>query len=169
MHKSWTTGNDPFANERNLLRRDYFRRHRFCPRLLPATKWPRSPGKFQFGRLAQKYIVQQIADFRNGRRKNLDPPLKLVAATAALAAKASDAELRSAAEYFSGLKPVPWIRVVETKTVPRTHVADGCWCPQTPAAQPIGQRIIETPTNLEQTELRNARSVDSGSRIWFSG
>ncbi len=65
----------------------------------------------------------------------------------------------TAAAYFSSLKPKPWIRVVETATVPNTHVAGWMLVANQPTAkEPIGQRIIEMPENLELTELRDDTS-----------
>jgi cytochrome c553 len=76
-----------------------------------------------------------------------------------IAAAATDAEVQAAAGYFSSLKLKPWIRVVETQTVPKTRVS-GSMFVQTEAGgtEPIGQRIVETPENLERTELRDAAS-----------
>ncbi len=72
---------------------------------------------------------------------------------------ANDAEVKAAAEYFSGLKAKPWIKVVEATTVPMTHVAGGMLVPLGDGStEPIGQRVIEVPENLERTELRDAAS-----------
>jgi len=109
--------------------------------------------------LPAEYIVEQMAEFKRGRRKSSEPKLKPVAFMIAYETKANDEEMEAAAAYFSGLKAKRWIRVVETKTVPKTHVA-GWMLVASDAAEmePIGQRIIETPENLEQTELRNDAS-----------
>jgi len=105
------------------------------------------------------YIVQQIADFKSGLRKSSDPAFLPAAAMITHETKANEKEIQAAARYFSGLKPKPWIRVVETKTVPRTHVAGWMLVPSDPGGtEPIGRRIIETPVNLEQTEMRNDAS-----------
>lgn len=102
------------------------------------------------------YIVQQMADFKSGLRKSSEPKQKPVAAMIAFETKANEKEMQAAAEYFSGLEPIPWIRVVETKTVPKTHVSGWMLVPSdTGGMESIRQRIIETPENLEQTELRN--------------
>ncbi len=109
--------------------------------------------------LAAGYIVQQMADFKSGLRKSSEPKHGPTTAMIGLAAKANDDEIRAAAKYFSALKPRPWIRVVETDAVPKTHIAG--WmlvADHDGATEPIGQRIIETPENLERTELRDDRS-----------
>ncbi len=109
--------------------------------------------------LPAAYIIQQLADFKSGARKSSDPDLKPVANMAANETKATDAEIQIAAEYFAALKPKPWIRVVEAKFVPKTHVAGWMLVVSTPhEMEPIGDRIIETPENLERTELRDDSS-----------
>lgn len=105
------------------------------------------------------YIVQQVADFKSGLRHSSEPKHAPTSTMIAFETKASAKELRDAAEYFSALKPKPWIRVVETDTVPKTHVAGWMLVAlETGETEPIGQRIIETPENLERTELRDDRS-----------
>jgi cytochrome c553 len=75
----------------------------------------------------------------------------------------TDAELKAAAEYFGSMKWTPWIKVVETDSVPKTRIAGGMFIPLDGAEagkEAIGQRIIEVPENAEQTEaLRNPRSA----------
>ncbi len=105
------------------------------------------------------YIVQQMADYRNGLRKSSEPAMGPPAAMLALGLAATDAEAQSAAAYFASIQFRPWIRVVETNTVPVTRAQGGMLIVvQPPATEPIGQRIIETPENLERTELRDSKS-----------
>ncbi len=105
------------------------------------------------------YIVRQMADFRSGLRKCSEPRQGPVTMMISAETKANEQEIHAAAEYFSGLKPIPWIRVVETKTVPRTHIAGWMLVPTAAGGrEPIGRRIIETAANLEQVELRNDAS-----------
>ena len=71
----------------------------------------------------------------------------------------TDAEVQAAAAYFSALKPRSNIRVVETATVPKTFVAGWFLAAlKTGEKEPIGQRIIEVPEDLEQFEHRDPRS-----------
>jgi hypothetical protein len=37
--------------------------------------------------------------------------------------KTNEQEMRAAAQYFASVNPKPWIRVVDTATVAKTHVA----------------------------------------------
>jgi cytochrome c553 len=109
--------------------------------------------------LPAEYIVQQVADFRSGARKSSEPASLPVNLMIAVAKAVTDADLRAAAQYFSTLRPKPWIGVIETNTVPKTHVAG--WmlvASEAGATEPIGQRIIEMPQDLERTELRDAAS-----------
>lgn len=105
------------------------------------------------------YIEQQVRDIRSGARRSSEPKMGPPNNMIMVAEEASDDEVKSAAAYFSSLNLKPWIKVVETDTVPKTKVsgsmlvlADGG------GTEPIGNRIIETPVNREQTELRDDAS-----------
>jgi len=109
--------------------------------------------------LPATYIAQQVADFKSGARKTSEPGSLPIALMIGVAKGATEDEVKIAAEYFAGLKPKPWIRVVETDTVPKTKVAG--WmlvAAGAGATEPIGQRIIEMPEDLERTELRDSAS-----------
>jgi cytochrome c553 len=109
--------------------------------------------------LPAEYITQQMAAFQSGARKSSEPKSLPVNAMIAVAAHATPSDATTAAAYFAALKPKPWIRVVETATVPTTHVAGWMLVANQPASkEPIGQRIIEMPENLELTELRDDTS-----------
>jgi cytochrome c553 len=109
--------------------------------------------------LSAGYIVMQLAEFKSGARKSAEPLHKPSTAMRTIETKATDQEIRAAAQYFSSLGRKPWIRVVETETVPTTHVAGWMLVASTPTAtEPIGQRIIEMPEDLERTELRDDTS-----------
>ena len=107
------------------------------------------------------YFMQQLEDFRHDLRKSAEPR-KANSARMALIAKAlTPEEMRQAAEYFGAIKWTPWVRVVETNTVPKMKSNNGIWVPiegEGAGKEPIGVRIMETPENAEQTEvLRNPR------------
>jgi cytochrome c553 len=109
--------------------------------------------------LPADYIAQQVADFKSGARKSSEPASLPVNLMIAVAKSASEAEVKIAAEYFSGLKRVPWIRVVEADTVPKTRVAG--WmliAAEGGGTEAIGERVIEMPEDLERTELRDSAS-----------
>ncbi len=109
--------------------------------------------------LPAAYIAQQVADFKSGVRKSSEPASLPINFMVAVARLVSEEDTKIAAEYFASLKPAPWIRVVETGTVPKTKV--GGWmliADDSGGMEPIGQRIIEMPENLERTELRDSAS-----------
>jgi len=109
--------------------------------------------------LSAGYIAAQLRDFRSGVRKCSEPTFKPAENMITHEALATDEEIRVAALYFEHLERKPWIRVVETNTVPTTHVAGWMLVPNNPpATEAIGRRIIETPEDLERTELRDDAS-----------
>jgi cytochrome c553 len=109
--------------------------------------------------LPAAYIVQQMADFKNGMRKSSESRLGPQNLMVNIGKAATDAEVQAAAEYFSKLKLKPWIRVVETAMVPKTRIAGGMYSAiEDGGTEPIGNRVIEVPENLERTELRDDAS-----------
>lgn len=111
--------------------------------------------------LPQGYILQQLADFKNGARRTADPAKANTATMAGNAAGITDEEALAAAKYFSSLKMTSWIKVVETDTVPKVRNAGGFYVPVEGSSgmEPIGHRILEMPLDPEATETyRNPHS-----------
>jgi len=115
--------------------------------------------------LPSSYILQQLEDFRIGARTSWDKRKRNTNQMIDIAKGLTAEEARAAAEYFALMKWTPWIEVVETDTVPKTHFIGGggglCLPLEGDQAgmEPLGLRIVETPQNVEQTEpLRNPRS-----------
>jgi cytochrome c553 len=106
------------------------------------------------------YFIRQIQDFRSGLRHTADPRKPNTNTMIDLAKAMTDEEMKAAADYFAAIKWTPWIKVVETKTVPRTRIVGNLFLPlKPPAVEPIAGRIIETPEDEEQAEtLRNPHS-----------
>lgn len=110
--------------------------------------------------LPAAYIVQQVEDFRSGARRSAEAASLPINLMTAVAKAATAEEVQAAAAYFAALKPRKWIHVTETDTVPRTRV--GGWmliAAEGGGTEPIGNRIIEMPLDLERTELRDAKSA----------
>jgi cytochrome c553 len=99
------------------------------------------------------YFVRQMIDYKSGARKGSG-------SMTAIAQAISEDDVHAAAEYFASLKPRPWIRVVETDTVPKTYVGQGNKRLRLPggATEPIGNRIIEIPEDEEVVLNRDPRS-----------
>jgi cytochrome c553 len=109
--------------------------------------------------LPAAYIVQQMADFKSGARMFAGPQRNPVLLMIAAAKAATDTEVQSAATYFSALKRKPIIRVVETDTAPKTYLAGSFYAiSEAGGSEPLGQRIVEVPVNVQQFELRDSRS-----------
>src|SRR5213593_2802774 len=110
--------------------------------------------------LPVSYFIQQMNDFRNGLRKSAEPRKANTNAMITIAKALTPEEIKESAEYFGAMKWTPWIRVVETATVPKVQSRGGIWIPvEGNQSEPIGVRIIETPENPEHTEiLRDPRS-----------
>lgn len=110
--------------------------------------------------LPTSYFIQTMNDFRNGNRSSADKRKANTNAMIAIAKGMTEEDIRNAAEYFGSMKWTPWIKVVETATVPKTRIAGGMFLSLEGAdKEPIGQRIIETPVDAEATEtLRNPHS-----------
>lgn len=109
--------------------------------------------------LPAAYIMQQIEDYKSGARKFAGPQRSPVMLMTAIAKASNPEEIKTAAEYFSSLKPKANIKVVEADTIPVTQVArvfymlvkDG-------GTEPIGERIVEVPADAAQFEHRDTRS-----------
>jgi cytochrome c553 len=112
--------------------------------------------------LTYEYFVQTLKDFKNGARKTSDPRKANTGLMEHFAKSMTDAEIEAAAKYFTSIPAQPWIKVVETDSVPKTRPQGGMYLVVEGAEagkEPIGNRIIETPISAHDTEfLRNPRS-----------
>jgi cytochrome c553 len=116
------------------------------------------PENSRLAGLPAAYIVQQMSDFKSGARKTSvrgrNPELMVNTARAI-----ANEEIEAAAPYFSALTPRSAIKIVEAVNAPKTRVVD--WhlaVTLTAGTEPLGERIIEVPENLEQFERRDGRS-----------
>jgi cytochrome c553 len=104
--------------------------------------------------LPAEYIVRQMKYFKSGARRDNER-------MSPIAKNVSDEDVRQAADYFAAIKPIPWVKVIETATPPKTYVSsdarhrvlypDG-------GTEPIGHRIIETPVDPMRTAIRDPHS-----------
>ena len=144
---------------------------------------PNGQGKPENAGLAgqpYEYLVQQMTDWRNGRRRPGEPRMGPPAFMERIGLAATDEEARVAAGYFSSMDFKPWVRVVETDAVPETRFAG--WIHEVVedgGVEPIGTRVVETPVDLKLTKLRDDASgfiayvpsgaVGRGRRIVLTG
>jgi cytochrome c553 len=123
------------------------------------TEGTGGPENASLAGLPAAYIVQQMADYKSGARKFAGPQRSPVMLMTAIAKTAGDDEARAAAAYFSSLKPKPTIKVVETDTVPATQIARVFYTlSKNGGSEPIGERIVEVPDDVEQFEHRDTRA-----------
>jgi cytochrome c553 len=109
--------------------------------------------------LPEAYIIQQMADYKAGKRRSSEPRMGPPSLMLALAKAVTEEEVKIAAAYFASLKWTPWIKVIEADSVPKSRIAGGMFVPlEGKETEPIGQRIIEMPEHLERTELRDSKS-----------
>jgi cytochrome c553 len=129
--------------------------------------YPNGHGKPENGPVAGlpvEYFLRTMADFKNGHRKSADLNKANQFEMAAIARNLTDAETKAAAEYFGAITFRPWVKVVESNTVPKfTAGGNGLFlqAPGTDATgtEPLGQRLIEMPQSRDDTFLlRNPRS-----------
>ena len=126
--------------------------------------------------LSSAYIVQQVKEIRDGRRRGAQPEFLAVKSMVEGAEHVSGPHLAEAADYFAALSYGPWIRVVESATVPRTTVGLSV-LERDPlgGTEPIGDRVIELPEDPKLTALRDDASgfvayvppgsVEAGERL----
>jgi cytochrome c553 len=108
--------------------------------------------------LPASYIVQQMADYKSGARKTAVAK-RNIELMISLSKAATDEEIRIAAEYFSALKPVSHVKVVESDIAPKTFTVS--WhlaAEKSGEKEGLGQRIIEVPDVLEQFANRDSRA-----------
>ena len=103
--------------------------------------------------LPVSYFIQTMYDFRDGARKSAEPRKNNTNLMIQFAKNMTDEEIKAAAEYFGSMKWTPWIKVIETNTVPKTHNANGMFLVEGDEKEPLGKRILETPENAEATEV----------------
>ena len=126
--------------------------------------YPNGKGKMENGSVAglpEGYILQQLADFKSGRRKSADPRKANTNEMIAIARLLTDSEAHTAAAYFSSIKWTPWVTVIESETNPKVRETEnGLFLPaQGGGTEPLGQRIIEMPKDAERTNvMRDPRS-----------
>jgi cytochrome c553 len=103
--------------------------------------------------LTADYMVQQMADFKSGARKDF-------ARMNGIAQEVTEEETRAASEWFAKLAPRPFTKVIEAATVPKTFLGNGRMRFVEPggATEPIGNRIITVPEDEGRARLRDPNS-----------
>ena len=127
----------------------------FCHR----ADGPGGPENADLAGLPKSYIIQQVADYKSGARGTAAPGRLPPSLMIALSKPITDAEVETAAEYFSALQPRKRIKVVESDTAPKTYIAGLLWAAEGSEREPLGNRIVEIPDDLLRFESRDPRST----------
>jgi len=104
--------------------------------------------------LPAEYIARQMKYFKSAARKD-------EARMGPIARATSEDDVRQAAEYFAAIKPIPWVKVIETATPPKTYVSAAARhrvLVPGGGTEPIGHRIIEIPDDPLRTAIRDPHS-----------
>jgi cytochrome c553 len=128
----------------------------FCHR----ADGPGGPENANLTGLPAAYIIQQVADFKSGARQSAVPNRDPIRLKTTLAHAITDAEVEAAAAYFASIKPRSIVRVIETEMAPKSYITG--WhlaADQAGGKEPIGERVIEVPDDLERFVSRDTRST----------
>ena len=101
------------------------------------------------------YIVEQLQEFRAGRRKAAQSQMESPRHMEREARALSDAEINAAAKYFSQLTFKSHFHVVETDAVPKSAIRGVSLYGKIPGggSEPLGKRIVEVPDDFDEWEL----------------
>jgi cytochrome c553 len=122
-----------------------------------ACHYPNGKGRPQNANIAgleAGYLVRQLRDMQRGLRKSAEPKKHNAQQMLDFAKAMTDAEIAQSASYYASLPPAVPIRVIETATVPKMRSQEGLWLP-TGGREPIGNRLIETPKDVNREQLRD--------------
>ena len=127
-----------------------------------ACHYPNGKGRPQNANIAglnANYLARQLREMKNGLRHSAEPRKHNAQQMLDFAHAMTEAEIVQAAAYYAALPPTVAIRVMETGTVPRMRSQEGMWLPhESGTHEPIGNRVIETPANVEREQLRDPHS-----------
>jgi len=124
-----------------------------------ACHYPNGKGRPQNAGIAglnADYLARQLREMKAGTRKSAEPRKHNAQQMVDFAKAMTDAEMAEAAAYYAALPPTVPIRVVETSSVPKMRSQEGMWLPhESGTKEPIGNRVIETPVNVDREQLRD--------------
>jgi cytochrome c553 len=128
----------------------------FCHR----ADGPGGPENADLAGLPKSYIIRQMADYKRGARGTSVPGRLPPSLMIGLSKSITDAEVETVAAYFSALQPRKRIKVVESDTAPKSYIAGLLWAAvEGSEREPLDQRILELPDDLQVFESRDPRST----------
>jgi cytochrome c553 len=127
-----------------------------------ACHYPNGKGRPQNANLAglnATYLARQLREMKSGLRKSAEPRKHNAQQMVDFAKAMRDSEITQAAAYYASLLPTIPIKITQTATVSKMHSQEGLWLPhEDQAREPIGNRVIETPANVDREQLRDPRA-----------
>ncbi len=113
------------------------------------------PAAADLAGLPQSYIVEQVLAFRSAERTSALAGQLNTQEMIKVARGVSPTALRQAAAYYSRLPPPRLLKVVETKTVPKTFPDKYGWLNRSSGheSEPIGDRVVELSEDLPRMML----------------
>jgi cytochrome c553 len=108
--------------------------------------------------LPAAYIIQQFHDYVDKTRQSADMRMASFHGMADyIAPRISDDDLKTVAAYYASLKLKPYLKVIETDTAPKMHSIQYTMVPVPEGGtEPIGDRILETPSDLARFDLSDS-------------
>jgi cytochrome c553 len=119
--------------------------------------YPNGKGRPQNANIAglnAHYLARQLHDMKTGLRRSAEPKKHNAQQMLDFAKAMTQDEIAQVTAYYAALPPTVPIRVIETATVPKMRSQEGMWLPAG-AQEPIGDRVIETPADVEREQLRD--------------
>lgn len=118
---------------------------------------PDGQGRPENGTLAGlpvDYIVRQVRAFRDSSRLAANP-VNRINSMHGIAAAVTDADVLTAAQYFSRLRLTRRNHVKEVTRVPKTRIEVMLYAYDGEGTEPLDGRLIEVPAEWERHELRD--------------
>jgi cytochrome c553 len=124
-----------------------------------ACHYPNGKGRPQNANIAglnAVYLERQLRDMKNGTRRSAEPGKANARQMVDFAHAMTGVEMAQVAAYYASLPQTVPIKVVETATVSAMRSQEGLWLPdKNSAREPIGERLIETPVDIDREQLRD--------------
>lgn len=119
------------------------------------------PDSADLAGLPAAYIIDQIEEFKSGRRDCAGRKKTTChGEMKSLAEKLSPADIRVAADYYASLRHQSVVQVVEVAMVPKVEVFGyELAAKKGGSLEPIGQRMFELPDNPMQTYLADSHAT----------
>lgn len=117
-------------------------------------------GTVDLAGLKADYIVQQVHEFRAGRRHSWEANREATGEMIKVAQRVSDADLQAAAAYYASLPRTAHVRVIEGDTAPASRPDYYGWTDRVPGQppQPLKGQVVEVAEDEARMLLADPNS-----------